>query len=142
MSDTHSGSCFCGAVGVEVEGDPISEGYCHCADCRAWSAAPVTSYALWPADKVRVTAGEDRLRAFSKTGGTIRRSCADCGSLVLVELPGAGLVDVFPPRLSGRAFAPAAHVNYAARIVDMPDGLPKFADLPEAGGGSGRMIED
>jgi hypothetical protein len=29
MSETHSGSCFCGAVALEVTGAPEGMGYCH-----------------------------------------------------------------------------------------------------------------
>ena len=102
----------------------------------------MTAYALWPIDKVEVVAGQDTLGTWSKSGGTIRRACTVCGSLVLAELPGRDLVDVFPIRLEGRTFRPAAHVHYAERIIDMADGLPKFADLPARSGGSGTMVED
>ena len=142
MSETHQGSCFCGAVTIEVSGDPVSEGYCHCNDCRAWSAGPVTSYGLWPTPAVKITAGEDKLGTFSKTGTTNRRGCTICGGVMMAELPGAGLIDVFPTLLKGREFSPQAHVNYASRVMDMPDGLPKFADLPEEAGGTGQMISD
>ena len=47
MADSHSGSCFCGAVGVEVTGAPEAMGYCHCGSCRSWSAGPVNAFTLW-----------------------------------------------------------------------------------------------
>ena len=31
------GSCFCGAVQLEVKGEPTAMLYCHCKDCQAWS---------------------------------------------------------------------------------------------------------
>lgn len=34
-STIHSGKCCCGAVQVEVTGDPLYAGYCHCYHCRA-----------------------------------------------------------------------------------------------------------
>ena len=39
MAATHKGECFCGAVHVEVSGEPEVMGYCHCQSCRSWSAA-------------------------------------------------------------------------------------------------------
>ncbi len=36
----HVGSCFCGAVRLEVSGDPEAMGYCHCRSCRSWSGGP------------------------------------------------------------------------------------------------------
>ena len=40
MSKIYSGACFCGAVEVEVSGQPEAMGYCHCRSCRSWSASP------------------------------------------------------------------------------------------------------
>ena len=54
---THSGECFCGAVHVEVSGDPEGMGYCHCGSCRSWSGGPVNAFTLWKLDAVRITAG-------------------------------------------------------------------------------------
>ena len=143
MTDTHKGQCFCGSVTVEVTGDPVAQGYCHCADCRAWSAAPVTAYAMWPAGQVEVTAGEEHLSDFNKTGFNRRRHCTKCGGNVMSVLDAAGLVDIYPVLLAGFAFQPTAHVQYLHRVMDMKDDLPKFRDFPEGfGGGSGELITD
>ena len=40
MSETIQGGCFCGAVQLEVSGEPVAMGYCHCRDCAHWSAGP------------------------------------------------------------------------------------------------------
>ena len=34
---SHKGRCFCGAVTIEVTGEPEAMGYCHCESCRSWS---------------------------------------------------------------------------------------------------------
>lgn len=31
---THKGSCHCGAVHIEMEGDPVDAGDCNCSICR------------------------------------------------------------------------------------------------------------
>jgi len=143
MAETYRGACFCGTVTVEVAGDPAHEGFCHCRDCRAMSGAPVSAYAMWPADKVRFADGADHVARYDKgVTGTVRLHCRQCGALLGADLPQIGMVDVFPLRLDGRAFRPAAHVNYASRVIDMKDGLPKFADFPAEAGGSGEMIEE
>jgi hypothetical protein len=41
------GSCFCGAVKIEVSGAPEAMGYCHCNSCRSWSGAPLNAFSLW-----------------------------------------------------------------------------------------------
>ena len=142
MTESVRGSCFCGAVEVELSGEPMFQGYCHCEDCRRWSGAPMTGFTIWPADSVRVTAGEDRLVGYSHVGKANRRHCATCGGSVMTDLPEAGLVDVYPPLLEGFAFAPAFHLHYGERALDLPDDLPKFRDMPEEAGGSGEMIAD
>ena len=43
---TYEGQCYCGAVTIEVTGDPEGAGYCHCAACRSWSAGPVNAFTL------------------------------------------------------------------------------------------------
>ena len=47
---THVGSCFCGAVQLEAEGEPEAMGYCHCSSCRSWSGGPVNACGTgcWP----------------------------------------------------------------------------------------------
>lgn len=142
MAGTHEGTCFCGKVKVTVEGDPIAEGWCHCADCRAWSAAPVSCYGLWPLDRVRIEAPEGGLVAFDREGKAVRMSCAACGGAVATRIDAAGLIDVYPTLLRNRPFAPAAHVHYRERVADMRDGLPKYLDMPSEAGGSGAMHDD
>ena len=61
MPTTHKGECFCGAVHVEVSGEPEAMGYCHCRSCRSWSGGPVNAFTLWKPNAVRVTAGAEQL---------------------------------------------------------------------------------
>ncbi len=142
MADRHQGRCFCGAVTVEVVGEPALQGYCHCEDCRRWSGTPVTAYALWPADNVAITAGEENLGRYTRTGRAMRRFCTTCGGSVMTESTDIGLIDVYPVLLDGFPFAPATHIRYGERVVDLPDGLPKFRDMPAEAGGSGELIPD
>ena len=67
---TFEGQCFCGAVRLVVTGEPVGAGYCHCANCRSWSAGPVNAFTLWKPEAVTVTEGEELI------GSTTRRSRA------------------------------------------------------------------
>ncbi|PWE31419.1 aldehyde-activating protein [Maritimibacter sp. 55A14] len=142
MSQTHKGQCFCGAVEVEATGSPEAMGYCHCASCRSWSAAPVTAFTLWQPDRVKVTKGEDALASYSKTETSERKYCTRCGGHVLTNHPTFGLVDVYAATLPTLDFAPAVHVNYAQTVLPIHDGLPKLRDFPEELGGSGEMLPE
>jgi hypothetical protein len=88
------GECFCGAVHVEVSGEPEAMGYCHCQSCRSWSAAPVNAFTLWKPDAVRVTAGAEYVATFQKTKFSQRQYCKKCGGHLMNNHPTIGLVDV------------------------------------------------
>ena len=90
---THVGTCFCGAVRLEVDGEPEAMGYCHCSSCRSWSGGPVNAFSLWNPDKVRVTAGAEHVATFTKTPLSERKYCAKCGGHLMANHPPLGLVD-------------------------------------------------
>ena len=77
----HTGSCFCGAVEVQVTGAPEAMGYCHCRSCRSWSGGPVNAYSLWKPEAVRVTSGSQHVAIFEKTAMSQRKYCTKCGGL-------------------------------------------------------------
>lgn len=140
--DRYTGGCFCGAVEVEALGAPFAMGYCHCKDCRAWSAGPVNAFTLWSRDAVRVTRGEDRLASYSRDGSSHRKYCANCGGNILSDHPGHEFTDVFAAVLPTLAFEPALHVNYASAVLKIRDGLPKLRDFPREMGGSGETVPE
>ncbi len=138
----HKGACFCGAVTVEVEGEPMLMGYCHCGDCRSWSAGPVNAFTLWPPAAVKVTGGAEHLASFAKTENSHRKFCAKCGGHVMTDHPTHGIVDVYAATIPTLTYRPSVHVFYAETVLPMKDGLPKFKDLPENAGGSGAMVAE
>jgi len=140
--DVSEGSCFCGAVKVEVTGKPQAMGYCHCESCRAWSGGPVNAFTLWAPDSVRVTQGKEFLKSYNKTTKSYRHWCSQCGGNVLGEHPEWGLVDVFAGIIPDFEFEPELHVNYAETVLPMADGLPKMKDFPAEMGGSGETLPE
>jgi hypothetical protein len=139
---THVGTCFCGAVRLEVDGEPEAMGYCHCSSCRSWSGGPVNAFSLWNPDKVRVTAGAEHVATFTKTPLSERKYCAKCGGHLMANHPPLGLVDVFAATLPTLAFVPGVHINYAETVLPMRDGLTKLKDFPAEFGGSGEAIAE
>lgn len=132
-----TGTCFCGAVAIEVTGSPVDMSYCHCRSCRAYSGAPFTSYALFASSQVVVARGAELLGSFNGTGMTARFFCMCCGGHVMREHPQAGLTDVYAAILSELPFRPAWHLNYASSVLPVRDGLPKLTDFPTHAGGTG-----
>lgn len=139
MAAIYRGSCFCGAVQVEVTGEPTGMGYCHCRSWRSRSGGPVNAFTLWKPDQVRLSAGAEHLATYQKTPVSQRQYCRLCGGHLMTNHPTLGLVDVFAATLPTLTFRPGVHVNYAETVLPMRDGLPKFKDFPKEFGGSGDM---
>jgi hypothetical protein len=139
---TYSGSCFCGAVKIEVTGSPVAMGYCHCRSCRSWSAAPVNAFTLWKPETVRITAGAAHVAMFQKTKLSQRQYCSKCGGHRMNNHPPLGLVDVYAATIPALAFKPGVHVNYAETVLPMRDSLPKLKDFPAEFGGSGEAVAE
>lgn len=138
---SYKAACFCGSVELELSGAPVFQGYCHCDSCKQWLGAPVNAATLWPTEAVQFTKGEKLLGNFAKTPRSQRKHCTKCGSNVLNAHYDEGLIDVFAPNIRGFKFEPAMHVHYQERLMNVPDNLPKFADLPSDFGGSGRTVD-
>jgi hypothetical protein len=139
---SHSGSCFCGAVKLEVTGAPEAMGYCHCASCRSWSGGPVNAFSLWKPEAVRVTQGADQIATFTKTPLSERKYCRKCGGHLMTNHPPLGLVDVYAATIPTLKFTPGVHVNYSETVLRMKDGLPKLKDFPAEFGGSGQGVPE
>ena len=125
MAATHNGECFCGAIHVEVSGEPEAMGYCHCQSCRSWSAAPVTAFTLWKPDAVRVTAGAEHVATFQKTKFSQRQYCKKCGGHLMNNHPTIGLVDVYAATIPTLRFSAGVHINYADTVLPIRDGTPQ-----------------
>lgn len=142
MEGMHRGACFCGAVEIAASDPALEMGYCHCRSCRTYSGAPVSSFILWPSEAVVVTKGAALIGRFNKTGMTERQFCTRCGGHIMSGHPGMGATDVRPAIMSGFAFVPTVHLNYAETVLPMKDGLPKLRDFPVHAGGSGVLLPE
>jgi hypothetical protein len=139
---TRKSGCMCGAVEVELSGDPAVQVFCHCESCRGWLNAPVHAAALWPMPSVKVTKGAEKLGTYKRTEASHRKFCTRCGTAVLVEHPAMGMIDVPAGNVRGLAYKPTLHVHYGEKVLAVRDGLPKFKDFPKDFGGSGDVLPE
>lgn len=144
MAQTISGGCLCGGVKFAVSGDAMAMGYCHCASCRGWLAAPVHAFTMWPEDAVTVTSGADAIKTFLMTPDTIshRQFCGKCGSAVMIRHPTLGAIDIPAANFDALPFVPVLHVNYAETVFPIRDGLPKMKGFPAEFGGTGETMPE
>ncbi len=142
MPEVRKSGCACGAVEVEISGEPVVQAYCHCNSCRGWLGAPIHAASLWPTANVRVVKGADKLGVYKKTEASHRQFCTACGAPVLIVHPALGMTDVPAGSISGLMYEPALHVYYGEKVLSVRDGLPKFKDFPKDFGGSGETLPE
>jgi hypothetical protein len=142
MSPIHTGRCFCGTIEVAVTGEPVAAGFCHCASCRSWAAAPVNAFTLWRPEAVKVMRGEGSIGVYHKTEASHRKFCKVCGGHLMTEHPTFGLIDVYAATIPTLRYEPTLHVHYGEAMLRIKDGLPKLRDMPAEMGGSGVVIAE
>jgi len=94
MIGKHSGSCLCGAVRFEVEGDFEKFFLCHCEHCRKDIGSAHAANLFSSVARLRWIAGEDKTTLF--TLPSTRHSkcfCSVCGSaLPTLQMEGQMLI--------------------------------------------------
>ena len=79
----YNGSCLCGSIAYEFDGEPGPFGLCHCKSCQKASGSAFAANFPVERSTFRFTAGEERLRRFESSPGKFRCFCPDCGSPIL-----------------------------------------------------------
>ncbi|TCD66313.1 hypothetical protein EIP91_001559 [Steccherinum ochraceum] len=58
MPKPFHGTCLCGEVGFEVNGDPITVSTCHCLNCRKYTGTAFTTNVVFPSGSAKITNGQ------------------------------------------------------------------------------------
>ncbi|POZ52458.1 GFA family protein [Methylovulum psychrotolerans] len=128
----YKGSCLCGAVQYELQGDLGAAVYCHCSRCRKASGSAFASNAPVSAALFRLVEGTDQLKAFSTPEGVHRYFCSVCGSPIYSQRE--QFPDVLRLRLGTLdtviSQGPQAHiyVGSKAQWYDIHDDLPQHPE--------------
>jgi hypothetical protein len=83
MMQTFEGGCLCGTIRYRISGIPLSSTICHCATCRAASAAPTVAWLSIERAQFQVLSGYPQL--YQSSPDVIRRFCGNCGCQLLYE---------------------------------------------------------
>ena len=129
----YHGHCFCGDVRFTIAADvvPNTSLYCHCESCRRAHAAPLYQVVYIPAESFRIVAGQEFVKAYSKSDGAVVRSfCQECGSRihnVVTEKPSLG-IGFFPALLEEEVqqnlpdiFKPRCHYLSNETVLSLSD---------------------
>ena len=140
MPETHTGVCYCGAVEIEVRGEPLEMGYCHCEKLPALFRRAGKRVHV-------VEMGERKAHERLRIPRQIQEQRHQRSPLLhkvrqphFVDHPTLGLIDVRIGALRNFPFKPKVHLNYAETVLPMQDGLPKLKDFPAEIGGSGETV--
>ena len=123
------GSCLCGGVKYEIDGELGAVTNCHCSLCRKMSGSAFSSGATIPASSFRFIAGENLLKQWESSPGNQRVFCGRCGSPLIKKKDKdpehlrfrPGTLDSDP----GVTISKHMHVKSKAPWVEINDGLPQ-----------------
>lgn len=128
----YKGSCLCGGIQYEIDGELESIQICHCSQCRKAQGSAIVTNIPVAVSAFTLQAGEELLSSYESSPGKQRVFCKVCGSPIYskrVDLPEvlrvrAGTID---GELRSR---PAAHFHVGSRAnwYELNDSLPKFSE--------------
>jgi hypothetical protein len=127
------GSCLCGGVCYEVDGEIGPMANCYCSMCRKHHGAPFATFVGVKPSNFRWLSGEDLVARYRSSPAGERAFCRTCGSSLPLPDPGeaiaflpAGTLDDDP------GVRPAAHIFVGSKApwVEIRDDLPQFDEYP------------
>jgi hypothetical protein len=80
-----TGSCHCGTVRFEVDGNMQGIFHCHCDTCQKLNGTAYGSTGFVAADDFRVTSGEALLTGYESSPGKQRYFCSVCGAPIYAQ---------------------------------------------------------
>jgi hypothetical protein len=122
------GSCLCGAVRYEIDGELGPVVLCHCSMCRKAQGSAFTANAPVPARAFRIVQGEAALRAYRSSPHKVRVFCATCGSPIYSRRDGADDLRIRVGSLDTPFESrPTAHIHVASKAAwwEIADDLPQ-----------------
>ncbi len=130
----HKGSCLCGAVRYEIEGELGPIYLCHCSRCRKASGSAFASNSPVKTEDFRVIAGHEVLTEFESSPGVFRAFCRGCGSPIYSKRHAApGMVRIRIGTLDTPVSSkPLAHIFVASKAewFEIHDQISQHADRP------------
>lgn len=130
----HKGSCLCGAVKYEINGEPGPVMFCHCSKCRKANGSAFNAASLVNTADLRIVSGRDHLAEFESGAGVWRVFCKTCGSPLYSRREATPesvrlRIGTLDTPLKGK---PAAHifVGSKAEWFDICGDAPQYAGRP------------
>ncbi|WP_428242104.1 GFA family protein [Gynuella sp.] len=134
MKNKYYGSCLCGKVRFEIEGEFDQFYLCHCEHCRKDTGSAHSANLFSSSACLKWIVGEDKVKTFNLFPTQhVKSFCTDCGS-ALPNLHMEGKLLVVPAgSLNGElAMTPNAHIFVSSKADWDSDleNLPQLERLP------------
>ncbi|MCB2166668.1 MAG: GFA family protein [Deltaproteobacteria bacterium] len=133
--DKNSGSCLCGEVAFEIEGDFENFYLCHCSRCRKDTGSAHGANLFSSSAKIKWVSGEDKVKNFTLPSTQHTKSfCSICGSaLPNIQMGGELLVVPAGSLDCDVSIIPTAHIFVSSKAnwdkdlhkIPMIETLPK-----------------
>jgi hypothetical protein len=132
MNDKHSGSCLCGAVRFEVDGDFERFYLCHCSHCRKDTGSAHAANLFSATATLRWLRGQDQVTVFNLPNTRHRHCfCSTCGSALPDQQMSGTLLKVPAGSLDGDVLLrPDAHLFFASK-ANWDEALEKIPTVPK-----------
>ncbi len=127
----HQGSCLCGAVRFQVDGDLKGPDACHCTNCRKVSGHVFVSTDV-PRSALTLE-GEDKVRWYRSSAKARRGFCGECGSTLFWDPIDRDWIGIAMGAFDGPTGTHThLHIYVAQKgdYYDIADGLPQFDTVP------------
>jgi hypothetical protein len=134
MTNRYTGSCLCGEVRFEIDGEFERFYLCHCGYCRKDTGSAHAANLFAASAALKWVSGEDKVRQFNLRSTRHSRSfCGTCGS-ALPNLQMDGKLLVVPAgSLNDKVqIKPDAHIFVSSRAAwdHALETIPTFDELP------------
>jgi hypothetical protein len=134
MTNKHSGSCLCGQVKYEIDGDFDGFYLCHCKYCQKDTGSAHAANLMSGGARLTWLVGQDKVKTFNLPSTRHQKSfCVECGAAVpglhmegkLLVVPAGGLD-------SAVTVKPNAHIFYSSKAEweDSLEKIKKFEKFP------------
>lgn len=131
MTETHSGSCLCGAVRFLTEGPLRAVVYCHCSQCRKQSGHFLAATNVTTAN-LAIT-GAESVSWYAASDFARRGFCRACGSVLFWQPNEGSYISVMAGAFDQPSGLLAAEHIFVADKGDyyrITDGLPQHDKSP------------
>ena len=122
----HKGSCLCGAIRFEVDGELEPPDACHCSQCRRQSGHYFASTNV-RRDAIRIE-GEENVTWYRSSDKVRRGFCSTCGSVLFWDPIGREITSVAMgafDKPTGTRLAIHIFVADKGDYYEIADGLPQ-----------------